>query len=240
MSQVIDYSQTPLTYRDVEAYTQGVEIRNLSRRRAVSTLPVIYGGQGELTIVQLNFGQGASESEYTPFRDRRGTLLPTEILDLGRKTFDEIQSYHTEDLTTFNGVIEPLSIRDALTSTHAELKSLRSIKGDIGLYSINGMGSIMQEETYEFAPNQAPGSAFYDSQDTFGTRGVPGYSGIESSQPSPFDDQHTQEVKSVYYTGRYPREAPEFGITRKAAGRGFTYDNCKYGTDSLAFGGLTR
>jgi hypothetical protein len=239
MSQ-IDYSQRPLTYRDVESYTQGVEIRDLARRRAVSNLPIIYSGLADLTVVQQDFGIVAVEDSYTPFKDRRGRVLPQEVLDLGPKAFTETQSYHSEDLSTENGLIEPLSIRETLTSTSANYPAARGIKGDVELLSINARGSAVQSDTYEFAPSSTPGNAFFDSQDQFDTLPVPGYSGIQQSQSAPFDDQGLMSVKSVYYTGRYPREAGEFGTKKKALGRGFTYDNCKYGTDSIAFGGLTR
>ncbi len=236
----IDYSQRPLTYRDIESYTQGVEIRDLSRRRAVSNLPIIYSGAGDLSVVNQDFGIVAFEDAYTPFSDKRGRVLPQEVLDLGAKTFDETQSYHTDDLSTTNGLIEPLSIRETLTSTNANFPAVRGIKGDVDLLSINSKGSSVQTDTYEFAPESAPGNAFFDAQDQFDTLPIPGFSGIQQAQSSPFDDQGLMVVKSVYYTGRYSREAGEFGTKKKALGRGFTYDNCKYGTDSIAFGGLTR
>jgi hypothetical protein len=240
MAGEIDYSQTPLTYRDVESFTQGVEIRDLARRRAVSTLPIIYSGQGDLTIVRQDVGQGAAEDVYTPFHDRRGRVQPQEMLDLGFRAYDEVQSYHTNDLSTMNGVIEPLSIRDALTATQAELPMLRTIKGDVGLLSVNDKGSAIQSDTYEFAPIPTPGNAFYDAQDVLATYPIPGFAGMTGPAPSPFNDYETQSVTSVYYTGRYPKEGGEFGTTRKALGRGHTYDNCMYGTDSIAYGGLKR
>lgn len=240
MAGEIDYSQAPLTYRDLEAFTQGVEIRDLSRRRAVSALPIIYSGKGDLTIIQQDVGQGAVEDVYVPFLDRRGRLHPSEILDLGFRAYDEVQSYHTNDLSTMNGVIEPLSIRDALTATQAELPMLRTIKGDVGLLSVNGKGSAIQSDTYEFAPIPSPANAFFDSQDVLATQPIPGFAGMSGPTPSPFNDYTTQDVKSVYYTGRYPKEAGEFGTTRRAMGRGHTYDNCMYGTDSIAYGGLKR
>lgn len=240
MAGEIDYSQAPLTYRDVESFTQGVEIRDLARRRAVSTLPIIYSGQGDLTITRQDVGQGATEDVYVPFVDRRGRLQPQEILDLGAKSYDEVQSYHTNDLSTMNGVIEPLSIRDALTATLAEFPMLRTIKGDVGLLSVNGKSSAIQSDTYEFSPIPAPANAFFDAQDVLATQPIPGFAGMSGPSPTPFDDYATQSVKSVYYTGRYPREGGEFGTTRKALGRGHTYDNCMYGTDSIAYGGLKR
>ena len=239
MMSEIDYSQRPLTYRDVETYTQGVEIRDLARRRAVSTLPVVYSGNSDLSIVKQDFGIESSEPLLTPFNDKRGRILPAEMLNLGWEKFEETQSYHTEDISTQNGAIEPLSIRSLLTSNNAEIPGERTIKGDIGLLSVNTRPSPIQEDTYDVRETGKPGNAFFDAQDQ--TLGSPilGFAGVHQAQYVPFDDLGS-EVSSVYYTGKYFKEGSEFGDTRKTRGRGFTYDNCVVGTDSIAFGGLKR
>lgn len=234
----IDYSQRPLTYRDVESFTQGVEIKNLNRRRAVSTLPIMYSGKGDLSIEKQDFGIVAEEPQLTPFSDKLGRLSAETALDLGRFAYTEVQSYHTEDISTFNGAIEPLSIRSQLTSTNAELPGERGVKADVGFLSVNNRPAPIQDDWIDVRERGRPGNAFFDAQDQFFGNPTTGYSGIYAPQPVPFDDQVS--VKSVLYTGRYFREGSEFGKHRKSLGRGYTYDNCEVGTDSIAFGGLKR
>ncbi len=234
----IDYSQRPLTYRDVEAYTQGIEIKSLNRRRAVSSLPVITSGIGDLTVLQQDFGLVAQEPTFTPCVDRRGRIKPAEILSLGWIAYQETQSYHTEDLSTLNGAIEPLSIRSLLTSSTAELPGERTVKCDIGLLSVNGRPSQVQEDWYDVRDVGSADNAFFDSQDQTGFTPIPGFSGGHGPQPVPFDD--VCDPIAIQVTGRFFREGSEFGRTRKSHGKGFTYDNSVVGTDSLAYGGLKR
>jgi hypothetical protein len=234
----IDYSQRPLTYKDVESYTQGVEIKNLARRRAVSTLPIIYSGKGDLTIEQQDFGIVAEEPFLTPFTDKLGRITADIALDLGRNAFLETQSYHTEDVSTYNGAIEPLTIRGQLTSTASDIPGERTIKCDVGFLSTNSRPAPIQDDWIDVSEKGKSGNAFHDAQEQFADQALPGYSGMHQAQPVAFSDAVT--VKSVYYTGRYFRENGEFGTSRKSLGRGFTYDNCDVGTDSIAFGGLKR
>ena len=238
MSCEIDYSQTPVTYVDIECFTQGVEIKNLSRRRAVSSLPIIFSGREDFYIETQDFGIVAQEDTLTPFSDKRGRILPAEVLDVGWQTFEEIQSYHSEDISTRNGAIEPLAIRSLLTSDNCERPGQRTIKGDIGFLSVNSRPSPVQEDWYDVLEQGSSGNAFIDSQDQFFGNPMTGYSGMSAPQPAPFRDSQT--VKSVLYTGRYFREGSEFGDSRRSRGRGFTYDNCDVGTDSIAYGGLKR
>lgn len=239
MSSKIDYSQSPLSYRDVEAFTQGIEIRDLARRRAVSSLPIVYSGNGDLSIVKQDFGIVAEEESLLPFFDKRGRVPTADTLDLGWRTFKETQSYHTADISTANGAIEPLAIRSLLTSQEAELPGERTIKGDIGLLSVNSRPSPMQEDTYDVREAGRSGNAFFDSQDQFFGNPITGFSGVHESQPVAFDDAAVT-VTSVEFTGRYFREGSEFGLYRKTHGRGHTYNNCVVGTDSIAYGGLKR
>lgn len=234
----IDYSQAPVTYAEIESFTQGIEIQNLARRRAVSALPIVYSGNDDLSIVQQDFGIVANEDQLTPFQDKRGRILPAEILVMGWQTFEETQSYHTNDLVNTNGVLEPLAIRSLLTATNAEIACERTIKGDAGLLSVNSRPSIMQDDWYDVRERGMPGNAFFDAQDQVSNMSIVGFSGGSAPQPVPFDD--AQKVKSVYYTGRYFLPGGEFGVSRKTYGRGFTYDNATVGTDSLAYGGLKR
>jgi hypothetical protein len=234
----IDYSQRPLTYRDIEAYTQGLEIKDLARRRAVSTLPIIYSGKGDLTVVQQDFGIEAHEPTFTPYKDKRGRITPAESLDIGWRVYEETQSYHTEDLSTYNGAIEPLSLRSLLTSTNAEMPGERTIKGDIDLLSTNARPSQVQEDWYDVKDRGTPANAFFDSQDQMDGSPILGFAGGFGPQTVPFDD--VSDPACIQVTGRFFREGSVFGRTRKSHGKGFTYDNSTVGTDSLAFGGLKR
>jgi len=234
----IDYSQRPLTYRDVEAYTQGFEIRDLGKRRVVSTLPVMLSGTGDLTVLKQDFGLDAQEPTFSPYRDKRGRIAPAESLQMGWRTFDETQSYHAEDLSNFNGVIEPLAIRTLLTSVAPEMPGERTIKGDIDLLSLNGRPSQVQEDWYDIRDRGTVHNAFFDAQDQVGYTPVPGFSGGHGPQEVPFSD-NTDPV-CIVVTGRFFQEGSVFGRTRKTHGKGFTYDNSPIGTDSLAYGGLKR
>jgi hypothetical protein len=237
-SSEIDYSQAPVTYAVIESFTQGVEIQNLARRRAVSTLPIIYTGNSDFSIEQQDFGIVAFEDQLTPFQDKRGRILPAEKLNIGWKSYEETQSYHSEDLSTANGLIEPLAIRSLLTSNNAEIPGERTIKGDVGLLSVNSRPSPIQEDWYDVRERGDSGNAFFDAQDQFSGVSVTGFSGGSAPQAVAFNDSQT--VSSVHYTGRYFSPGGEFGSFRKTHGRGFTYDNSDVGTDSLAYGGLKR
>lgn len=238
MSSEIDYSQRPVTYVEIESFTQGVEIKDLARRRAVSSLPIIYSGRADLSIEQQDFGIVAQEEKLTAFSDKRGRISPDEMLEVGWRAAIETQSYHSEDVATSNGAIEPLSIRSLLTSNNVEIPGERTIKGDAGFLSVNGRPSPIQDDWYDVRERGRVGNAFFDAQDQFFGNPMTGFSGLSAPQSVPFDD--VQAVKSVYYTGRYFRQGSEFGTTRKSRGRGFTYDNCDVGTDSIAYGGLKR
>lgn len=238
MSSEIDYSQQPVTYANIESYTQGIEIKDLARRRAVSTLPIVYSGRADLSIEVQDVGLVAQEEQFTAFSDKRGRMLPSEMLEIGWRAPLETQSYHTEDVSNTNGAIEPLAIRSLLTSNNGEMPGERTIKADIGLLSVNSKPSPVQEDWFDVRERGTPGNAFFDAQDQFFGRSTTGYAGLFAPQTVPFNDVHP--VKSVHYTGRYFRSDNERGVNRKSRGRGFTYDNCEVGTDSIAYGGLKR
>ncbi len=236
----IDYSMTPVSYSDIESFTQGVEINDLSRRKFISALPVIRSSLDDFSVEGFVLGQGHSEDAYTPFFDRRGRMASYELLDNRYQTLSEVQSYKTEDDFTLNGVIEPLDIRTTLTYTPADFPGARTMKGDLELLSVNSRPSQFASNVYEIEQFNAVDDAFFDSQDVSIGKALPGFAGMRGRNVRPFNDESSQVTASIYNSGRYFRHGGEFGEARKSAGTGMTYDNARYGTDSLAFGGLLR
>ena len=145
----IDYSMTPTSYERLESYTQGVEIRDLTRRKFVSALPVVCSSNTDFSVDGFTLGQGYQEPSYTPFSDRRGRMATYELLDNRYQTLAEVQSYKTEDGFTLNGVIEPLDIRTSLTYTPADFPGARMMKGDLELLSVNSRPSQFASNIYE-------------------------------------------------------------------------------------------
>lgn len=236
----IDYSMTPTSYERLESYTQGVEIRDLTRRKFVSALPVVCSSNTDFSVDGFTLGQGYQEPSYTPFSDRRGRMATYELLDNRYQTLAEVQSYKTEDGFTLNGVIEPLDIRTSLTYTPADFPGARMMKGDLELLSVNSRPSQFASNVYEVVQFNVVDDAFFDAQDVVLDKAVPGFAGMRGRNVRPFSDLSSRVSASIYDTGLYFRHGSEFGDTRKSAGTGMTYDNARYGTDSLAFGGLLR
>jgi hypothetical protein len=251
MSETIESFLRPSEYADFEKFTQGVEIKDLGKRVFNSNSPIITSGQLDFTITVIDIGQDAGAGStrkpfndrvgaqmpagpFESFKDRLGVLTPDVILDTNG---GEGEIYAT-DPSLINGAIEPLPVKYTSNFNLAEVAPARGVRADCEALSVNSRPSALFVHIYEVGDVSSDDNAFFDAQDVVSGIPVPGYSGIFGADRTPFRDHETWPEGIV--AGTFFRHGSEFGRSRKSAGTGFTYHNSRYGTDSVAFGGLKR
>lgn len=251
MAETIETFLRPSEYADFERFSQGIEIKDLGKRIFTSNSPVISSGQKDFTILTIDVGQDAAAgSTRKPFNDKVGAQMPDGAFDsfkdrLGRLTLDQLLDTNggegeifATDPSLINGAIEPLPVKYTSNFNLAEVAPARGVRADCETMSVNSRPSALVVHVYEVGSVSSVDNAFFDAQDVISGIPVPGYSGISGPDRTPFRDHETWPEGIV--VGTFFRHGSEFGKTRKSAGTGFTYHNSRYGTDSVAFGGLTR
>ncbi len=237
---------------DISSYEhllQGVSVAT-DRARVAGLLPKIGAGTIDHQIPQINFGQPKDHEENTAFDDTQQKLRAKEYL---------------EDPTQFNpntvgegrsmdGAIEPLDIRDVATFESIDSPFIaRSVKGVLegGNQDIFGAHDVQMQ----FIPlpflSATIVEPYEDSDDRIGTLltasvVLPGFLTNLRRIIHPFDDS---TILSGTLVGDADIDAVLLTMTgsvdddfrprfHKSAAAGFTYDNNRPGTDSIAFGGL--
>jgi len=225
-----------MSYTDVEAYTQGVEIRDISRRRFISRLPVVSSGKDDLSLDTGVVGQRGFYETYEPFLDKKGRLTAEEVVSNPR-LYDRDAQTDSSDFISDSGVIDPLAVRYSASFVSAEGLPARGVRGDLNT-SVNRKPSPLISNVFDVTARSGVNNAFFDAQDVVLSIPIPGYSGTSDIEVTPFDDASVDASGIV--RDKFFRQGSEFGNTRKSAATGFTYSNSRYGLDSVAFGGLTR
>ena len=225
-----------MRYADVEGYTQGVEIRDISKRRFISRLPVVTSGKDDFSLDTGVVGQRGFYESYTPFLDKKGRLTAEEIVS-NTMLYDRDAQSESSDFISDSGVIDPLAVRYSPSFVSSEGLPARGVRGDMNT-SINRKPSPLISNVFDVTARTGVNNAFFDAQDVVLTIPIPGYSGTSDVEVTPFDDASVDAAGIV--RDKFFRQGSEFGNTRKSAGTGFTYGNSRYGLDSVAFGGLTR
>lgn len=241
-----------------EHLLQGVSVQT-PRSRVKGILPRIGAGSDDHTIEQYNFGQAVDYTLFVPFSDEQEKINPQKFIE----DPSQYEEGSVAEGFSYDGVIEPFVIRDDATFLTTESPIAHSVKGQLMIGNEDSWGNtdqIMQFISLKFASVVEP---YEDSDDRFGvllTASVklPGFITDLRRTMDPFDESAIFSASLVpngdtfdaggnlssinaallAMTGTIDDDFRPVG--HKSAAAGWTYDNNPAGTDSIAFGGLSR
>lgn len=243
----------------IDHLRQGVEITR-STHRYVSTLPLIGTGNENHEIELISFGQSSEFTVDSKFEEVDRFNPVSFITNQDTLTFPVVldnPSY--EDPERMGGYIQPLTIaaRDLLTSTaEFEPHDIRAHLSDGNENSFGTMNIITN--IIDLHETQSFDDLYIDSADVMGnisgSISLMGFFPDKERTLSPFNE--TKFLSKTFISGTLTGTSSYDMITNimsmsadtstyiidgfKTAGMGFTYDNMRYGTDSIAFGGLKK
>ena len=270
---------------EIDRLRQGVSVRDMTDYGKSTNF--IFTSQGlpntanaridfSIGLGKINLGQpkgyevlgegGFYNGSLQPFNDIVGKFSGVAYIeDPGTQMYPSVLVEHAwTDPGSLDGIIEPLSIREAISNTAAEgpvaARSFRaSLMPSSGL-EIAGRSTIV-ESVIQFPPFPVI-APYYDSQDTpFGSDdfdlSFPGYDYPEPKEITPFNETITPERTDfpILNSATGSLDVGEFGINKKSSPTGFIYRGGSYtirqsssltgakrvmGTDSIAFGGLLK
>jgi len=246
-------------------------VASTNRTATIGCLPVLTsdGFDGErienIHAVSLNeFGQAKLFLDHEPFEDMASMRINTKIVSGVTSAYGGAISFIEDagdsqlypatlmdpalkDPDQLSGVIEPLSIRDILSTRGAETPfTARKISAcilDGNFEKIHGSDRILQET---HLTGSTVYDSFIDSAETAMVDGsgfvlfAPGYSSDINVTSAPFIDDTYSFYKVLVGTGSSVRSAGLVDRDHKSAKAGFVHANNPLGTDSIAFGGLKR
>jgi len=242
----------------IDHLRQGVYAHGKFDRRGV--LPALGPEITGSVMIQTTFGQPKSFSDNTPFNDLSMFDAVTFLNDVdGTMVFPQILgNVNIPDPSQMDGVLEPLVIRGKASLTTIEHPGVaHDIKGCLcggnedsfrKTDRISGIFSVQASAVVE---------PFIDSDDHLGaTPGtavvLPGFFPDDEKVIGPFDDTQEPGISKYGVTLAGPVVLTDIILAMrpftddffpgfsKSAGAGFTYGGSAPGTDSIAFGGLTR
>jgi hypothetical protein len=246
-------------------------IASTNRTATIGCLPILTsdGLNGEKiedihSISLSEFGQPKLFLDYEPFEDMASMRINTKIVSGVTSAYGGPISFIEDtggsqlypatlfdpalrDPDQLSGIIEPLSIRDVLSTRGAETPfTARKISAciiDGNFEKIHGSDRILQET---HLTGSTVYDSFIDSAETAMVDGsgfvlfAPGFSSDIKVTSTPFIDDTYDFYKVLVGTGSVVRSAGLVDRDRRSAKAGFVYANNPLGTDSIAFGGLKR
>ena len=104
---------------------------------------------------------------------------------------------------------------------------------------VNGAGGDANLFTIAHSDHSVGGSGFYGGKNQF-TLSAPGYTSDFVRRIISFDDSYSMDPRGISVISGSIRDEGLISHNQKSSGAGFTYGNNPMGTDSVAFGDLSR
>ncbi len=236
---------------DIEHITQGVSVNGL-RQLAKGTIPRLGSVFENHITPNLNYGQSEKRNEIIPYVDK-GQFMAVEFLQDESST----KQAGLSDGVQLDGSIEPLTIR-----TEAEFTSIENpfIARSFSAQLSSGNEDIKKAsgQQQQFIPIRVPliTEAFEDSTEYFAAQEAgglimaPGFIFEPREIIHPFVEEeyirldqkltNDSEINGVLLQMTGSAQDNLIPPNHKSSGAGITYFNTPNGTDSLAYGGLTK
>ena len=194
-------------------------------------------GQSEYYIDDFFIDQPLPTGIYIVSTHPMNVMVPERIVD-------------QSDVSSFDGVIEPLDIRRIIDQSSTEMPYVaHSIKGSISGEEDKFKHVALITDEVELKEISSPQTVwFLDSVEHMGNVDIPGAQNVNTAKINPFKDTNDQEVsinplnddeiKAVLMGANYTDDDAK--VHEITARRGFVFHYSDAGYDSIAYGGLKK
>ena len=213
------------------------------------------GGNGKiasrLTHVSEVRDLGQSEYYIDDFFIDQPKPNPTEIVSSHRLVLELPERIvDATDVSSFDGVIEPLDIRRVADRSSTEMPYIaRSIKGSMSGEEDKFKNVAVITDEVELEEIRNPQTVFFlDAVEHFGTVDLPGVQNINTANIAPYVDTNDAEItvasiedvemRGVLMRANYVDDDAK--VHEITARRGFIFHYSDTGYDSIAYGGLKK
>lgn len=248
----------------VDAFRQGVEISSM--KHFVAGIVKIHGGEPGHVYKQFNIGVN-NKDDHTPYVEIDGFSYRSQPFprEISIPAFDSITTMPSSSVTivqkrstSFDGVIDPLSIREQQPRSRVEGRTvLVGVSAALQSGNIDESGASDSVETvYDTLQRVDPYvedySSFYtienDGTQHASTTFKSGY--VEGSSIASFTDARyvrndtntTQDAELMAAMSNMTGSTDIYvssALSKKSASCGWSFDTCFVGTDSITYGGRT-
>ena len=255
---IISTSTKDYTLGKSEPFRQGVEIKN--QKELLSGLVKILSGEDGHRLSPLTLGQRPDEENFWDDAvqgfEEQDCTDPVRILknDYFRAVTATSENQSLYQYHQYDGVLEPLTIRHAagLHEIYCNFMA-HGIFGDVspgnlGIWNRSAEDVVQVHDTADQSTIPYLDIVIEDMPIELPPR--PGYFIYEEAKIQPFVDLAANELILDQFLSGDPinavvnklnyNDAEFLYKTKTSSPAGFTYDNCRVGTDSIAYGGLSR